>query len=183
MPDPIRWCQDCQKNYPHMEVQETRTRICSKCGMESSFPKGYKLASAARDLEREDKKERVMPKKKMMTKEQFEDVLRETGDGVKDADIAKRYSLSVNTVWRIRHGYVPKGIAKTTSKTGKAAQLTRALEKVDITSSGQTHRSPTGSVKHAIERMVAEAVDRRLAGLGLDTLDAKIETAILRLLK
>jgi len=177
MPDPIRWCQDCQKNYPHMEVQETRTRICSKCGMESSFPKGYKLASAARDLKRENKKEKTMAIKRL-TEQEKTDIIRRKGAGEKAEAIAADIGVHKSVVY-----YVVKGASKVKGprvyKMGR--HITPGVSAGKVATASQDKAG--GGFRHAIERMVAEAVDRRLSGLGLDTLDAKIETAILRLLK
>jgi len=180
MPDPIVWCKDCQKMLKHMEVQETRIRICSGCGLESSFPKGYKLAATARDLKRENKKEKTMAIKRL-TEQEKADIIRRKGAGEKAEAIAADIGVHKSVVYyTCKGGFKVKGTK--VYKMGRHIKPDTSDTNVKRTAEKSGATSGSG-FKGAIEKMVAEAVDRRLSGLGLDTLDAKIEAAILRALK
>ena len=178
MADVIAWCDGCGGNTPQMEVQESRTRICSQCGGETRFPKGYKIGIDKRETKRKIKKENNMPKPKL-TRENLADIKQMIADGLAAKEISHRIKASYSVVNRIINGIYPKrfapSIGEAPDKKCKPAKAKRTPA-TDID-------SPCGGFKYKLNMMVAEAVDRRLAGIGIDTLEAKIEEVVLRLLK
>lgn len=117
-----------------------------------------------------------MPKARF-TVEEIKDIQREKTEGSNDKELALRWNCSTNTIWRMLHKK-PKRVAPTSDTPDKIAKMGCHKK------GKQGGEVATGSgLKQQLSRMVADAVDQRLAGLGLDTLDAKIEDALTRLLK
>lgn len=163
MPDPIVWCEDCQKMLKHMEVQETRTRICSGCGLESRFPAGHKTASAARDQKRQGRKESYMKRLERLDEKVVADIKKRKADGQCTANIAKALGLSYGAVYRVVGG---------ASKYKKKGARNVGASKENLPAAEST------GLRLRIDRIVDMRIDARLSDL-----DAHIDAAIERMFK
>ena len=178
MADSNFWCKDCEENTDHTDISEGRIHICSKCGVETPFKKGYK------PTERQQTKvvlDKIITEGKMthLTDEQIDEIKKRMGEAKdkKEAgdikrQLANEYGVSTWTIWNKCGG----------AKAKKVYKMGRHVKGVKAAPAPAPSEDGLG-LKHRIERMIAEAVDRRLAGLGLESLDSKIEAAIARMLQ
>lgn len=176
-----RYCVRCEMKTGHTTFTEGRIHVCAICGTEIKFkpgekgpaPKKPKPAPYAPKVvvteTKADKSETKAVQNKTegklmrkLTAENIEEIKRRRSEGEKPVDLAKEFKVSAWTIY-----------------TSAKVQNVKA-EKKDKPA---RQDSPVGGFKQQLALMVSEAVDRRLAGLGLDSLDAKIEDALARMLK
>ena len=204
MADTRIWCKVCGEVTDHMHL-EGRTCICSVCGETNrtkdlvSVKKNIatRRAVSQASISRTNLiVEKITEEKTMATKltqEQMDDIRKRMSAATDKKEVgtlkealAKEYGVTTWTIWKVNRGgskphilkidrHIPTDKSDTIIKRGlgKKAEKAAPASQVEV----------GGGFKQALERMVAEAVDTRLAGLGLDSLDTRIEAALARILK
>ena len=177
MADKNMWCPKCLENTDHTTITEGRIHICGACGWETKFHKGEKGPAPREakpapytpkaETDSENKTEETMKIK--LTDEQKSDIRTRRAAGEKVSALEQEFGVSTQNIYMLCKG------AKAPKKDRKATAPAKARPAAQVEAGG--------GLRQAMERMVAEAVDKRLAGLGLDSLDSKIEAAIMRALK
>lgn len=147
------FCSKCDDVTGHLHIHG-RLCICSTCGQEN------KAKTIIKEPVKPAPTEGVMI---LSDATKAEIVTRRTA-GERCDDLAKEYGVTGQTIRNICNARGPRPakirIGKSTPQQEQAVGL-----------------------RARIEQLVEEAVNRRLAGLGLDNLDAKIEAAIVRALR